>query len=528
MKSLIFLFISLLNTSFAWGQNTFNAIVKDNETKEPLFGATILVQGTTNGGISDQNGLVQIRNILNGKQVLVFRFVGYKERVESYDFPMIQSEPFEIFLSESEEELEEVIVTATRSSRTIDDVPTRIEAISGEELEEKGNMKPGDIRMLLNESTGIQTQQTSATSYNSSIRIQGLDGKYTQILRDGFPLYSGFSGGLGLLQVVPLDLKQVEVIKGASSTLYGGGAIAGLVNLVSKLPEEEGELNFLVNGTSALGLDISGFYSQRFETTGTTVFASYNSGMPYDPANIGLTAIPDFNRVTLNPKLFFYINPKTSTNIGFNSTMEVRTGGDILYIEGQGDSIHSYFEKNRTKRFSTQLGLIRQMHDSSHFELKNSLSYYDRNIKIPGFTFSGVQFSSFSEATLTHNMRNLELIVGLNLWTDRFSQDKTDTTRVVDYNHKTLGVFIQNTWDISDLLALETGVRGDYQNEYGFFFLPRLSALLRFNPKFSARIGGGLGYKSPTVFTEDAERLQFRNVLPIDETITQAEQCFDV
>jgi len=149
-------------------------------------------------------------------------------------------------------------------------------------------------------------------------------------------------------------------------------------------------------------------------------------------------------------------------------------------------------------------------------------------ITIPGFTFSGVQFSSFSEATLTSNMRNLELIFGINLWTDRFSQDKTDTTRVVDYNHKTLGVFIQNTWDISDLLALETGVRGDYQNEYGFFFLPRLSALLRFNPKFSARIGGGLGYKSPTVFTEDAERLQFRNVLPIDETITQAEQCFDV
>ncbi|MDP2058936.1 MAG: Plug domain-containing protein, partial [Flavobacteriaceae bacterium] len=118
-----------------------------------------------------------------------------------------------------DEEMDEVIITATRSSRTIENTPTRLEAISGEELEEKGNMKPGDIRMMLNESTGIQTQQTSATSYNSSIRIQGLDGKYTQILRDGFPLYSGFSGGLGLLQVVPLDLKQVEVIKGASSTL---------------------------------------------------------------------------------------------------------------------------------------------------------------------------------------------------------------------------------------------------------------------------------------------------------------------
>ena len=144
-------------------------------------------------------------------------------------------------------------------------------------------MKPGDIRMMLNESTGIQTQQTSATSNNSTIRIQGLDGKYTQIIRDGFPLYSGFSEGLGLLQIPPLDLKQVEVIKRSSSTLYGGGAIAGLVNLISKIPKDKRELDFIVNGTSALGLDASGFYSQKSKKMGTTLFASYNHGAPYDP-----------------------------------------------------------------------------------------------------------------------------------------------------------------------------------------------------------------------------------------------------
>ena len=80
------------------------------------------------------------------------------------------------------------------------DIPTRVEFIAGEELDEKANMKPGDIRMVLTESTGIQTQQTSATSANASIRIQGLDGRYTQVLKDGFPLYAGFSSGLGLLQ----------------------------------------------------------------------------------------------------------------------------------------------------------------------------------------------------------------------------------------------------------------------------------------------------------------------------------------
>ena len=76
--------------------------------------------------------------------------------------------------------------------------------------------------------------------------IQGLDGRYTQILKDGFPIYSGASSGLGLLQIPPLDLKQVEVIKGSASTLYGGGAIAGLVNLISKTPTQERDLRFQI------------------------------------------------------------------------------------------------------------------------------------------------------------------------------------------------------------------------------------------------------------------------------------------
>src|SRR5690606_10997554 len=124
------------------------------------------------------------------------------------------------------------------------------------------------------------------------------------------------SGGLSLLQIVPLDLQQVEVVKGASSTLYGGGAIAGLVNLVSKTPGEERELNFLLNGTSALGLDVSGFYSDTFGKWGTTLFASYNYGDPYDPADIGLTAIPEFNRVTINPKLFYYPSEDATLELG--------------------------------------------------------------------------------------------------------------------------------------------------------------------------------------------------------------------
>jgi iron complex outermembrane receptor protein len=527
MKKFILPLLAFLYTSVAFGQNTFQAIIKDSDSKEKLLGATAIVQGTTHGASADQNGFVEIKNIPDGKQIIIFNYIGYQEKTETFDFPLTQAQPLEILLSSDEgEEMEEIVISATRSSRTIDNIPTRIEAISGEELEEKGNMKPGDIRMMLNESTGIQTQQTSATSYNSSIRIQGLDGKYTQILRDGFPLYSGFSGGLSLMQIAPLDLQQVEVIKGASSTLYGGGAIAGLVNLVSKTPKEIRELSFMLNGTSALGLDASGFYSQKFNKVGTTIFASYNLGTPYDPANIGFTAIPKFTRYTVNPRLFVYFNEKTIFNIGFNSTIEDRIGGDIKYIEGSGDSKNTYFEKNKTSRFSTQLGLDHTINNMSKLSLKNSLSYYDRSIEIPSFAFSGLQLSSFSEASYHHQGKTSEWITGLNLWTDQFHQNQMDISEVIDYKLTTFGAFVQNTWNATDQFVLETGFRGDFQNEYGFYALPRISALLKVNQKLTTRLGGGLGYKTPTVFTEDAERIQFKNVLPIDVSKTKAEESF--
>jgi len=214
MKYIFLLILAVSSISNAFSQNTFKAFIKDSATQEPLAGATLVLNGTNNGSISDNNGLVELRNIPDGKQILVFSYVGYQQRVDTLLFPSRSTDPHIILMESSAEEMEEVIISSTRSTRTIENIPTRAEFIAGEELAEKGNMKPGDIRMMLNESTGIQTQQTSATSFNSSIRIQGLDGKYTQILKDGMPLFSGYSGGLSLLQIVPLDLKQVEVIKG--------------------------------------------------------------------------------------------------------------------------------------------------------------------------------------------------------------------------------------------------------------------------------------------------------------------------
>ncbi len=268
MKHILSLCIALFVTIISNAQRTLKISIKNDADKTPLLGATVTIASLNKNAVADSSGITTFTGLPEGKYKLKISYVGFENEEVTIVIPQPTDDFLEILLKESEEQEEEVIVSATRTSRTIANTPTRVEVISGEELDEKANMKPGDIRMMLNESTGIQTQQTSATSYNSSIRIQGLDGRYTQILRDGYPLYAGFSGGLSIMQIAPLDLKQVEVIKGSSSTLYGGGAIAGLVNLVSKTPKDEREVLFMANGTSAKGLDFSNFYSQKFNKLG--------------------------------------------------------------------------------------------------------------------------------------------------------------------------------------------------------------------------------------------------------------------
>lgn len=515
--------MALFWSAYAYSQNTYKCTIQDEDSGQILEGATVLIHELSKGGVSNSEGLVTITDIPDGTFTLEFRFLGYEALKLKKTFPLTQNEPELISMEHSHEEMEVLVVQSNRSSRVIEDVPTRVEIIAGEELAEKGNMKPGDIRMLLNESTGIQTQQTSATSYNSSIRIQGLDGKYTQLLRDGLPLYSGYSSGLSLMQIAPLDLAQVEVIKGSSSTLYGGGAIAGLVNLISKTPEEEAELSFMVNGTSALGLDASGFYAEDFGQFGTTVFASYNKGTAYDPADIGLTAIPKFDRFTINPKLFWDNDRNSNLRLGLNLMKENRLGGNLDYI--QGESVSSpYFEENETERVSTELLYQYKFKENLQLNVKNSFSFYDRSIEIPDYIFSGNQRSSFSEVNIQSQGEKSEWVGGLNLWTDYFSQTKGSEELPLDYRLNTFGAFVNNIWNVSDQWTLESGFRLDYQKDYGAFPLPKLSAMFKPNQALTLRLGGGLGYKSPTVFTEDAERIHFRNIRPIDPSLFEAEK----
>ena len=139
----------------------------------------------------------------------------------------------------------------------------RVEVLEREEIEEKMLMTPGDIVMMLNEMGGMRVQATSPSLGAASVRIQGMRGRYTRVLSDGLPLF-GEVGGLGLLQIPPMDLGQVEVIKGVASALYGAGAMGGVVNLLSRRPGAEPEREFLLNRSTRGATDAVAFLSGPF------------------------------------------------------------------------------------------------------------------------------------------------------------------------------------------------------------------------------------------------------------------------
>jgi iron complex outermembrane receptor protein/outer membrane receptor for ferrienterochelin and colicins len=379
--------------------------------------------------------------------------------------------------------------------------------------------------MLLHESTGLQIQQTSATSGNAGIRVQGLDGRYTQLLKDGYPNFGNFASGLSILEIPPLDLKQVEVIKGPASTLYGGGAIAGVVNFISKSPSEKGEYDLLLNRSNIGQTNIGGYASKKKGKFGYSLLALVNFQKEYDVDNDDFSEIPNSENFTIHPRLFYYPSASTRFMIGNSYSNGTNRGGDMQAIDGKMDNFHNYIEKNRSTRNTTTFEFEKKYADKNNLTFKQSISYFDRSIQIPGFEFSGSSMNYYTDVSRLVTKKKHTLIGGLNLVIEKFDQRNTD---IHSMRSATAGVYLQDTWDISDRVIIETGARFDhvtfknviYKKNNGFF-LPKVSALFKITNKISSRIGGGLGYKIPSLFTEQAESMQYRNILPLNQVIAE-------
>ncbi|MFY8160064.1 MAG: TonB-dependent receptor [Candidatus Kapaibacteriota bacterium] len=521
------LFLMSLNFSFA--QNILRTVVKNSESNETLIGATISIKGTVRGGRTDIKGESVINNIPNGKFKVNVTYVGFEKFDTLITFPF--KDILEINLISSNEESDEIIVEGTRNNKSIADNPTRVEALT-EEIDEASTMDPSKIAHLITHSTGIQVQQTSATSNTANVRIQGLDGRYAQILKDGFPLYGGFSGSLSIMQIPPLDLRQVEYIKGGASTLYGGGAISGLINLLSKEPTKEETLIHL-NASQIGAFDVNTYMSKQIGDLGFTLLAQRNTHTAFDADNDGYSDMPQLTKYNFNPKLFYDYDENTKISLGGTFTEEQRQGGDMKLMNNEyPDSNNFYKEYNSIKRITSQFKLEHNLSEEHNLTIKNSFNIFNRSLDLTAakdledYRFAGKQVSTFTEISNSFKFGQDVLIFGANFYTDNFREDSLQSAVRRDENFQTIGAFLNYTFDLNDFISMETGFRGDYVFNQKFFALPRVSALFKWTSKLTTRIGGGLGYRNPSIFNQEAELLGYKNLLPINKSITKAEESY--
>ena len=532
-------------------QNILNVIVVSEKNQETLIGATILLKGTEGNilyGISTNNkGVALLQNIPNGKQSIVVSYIGYEEREISYDFPQATALVHKIELSTSDTEKEEIIIETTRGNRTVANLPTRTEVLT-EEIDEAASMEPSKISHLITHSTGIQVQTTAAGSNGAVVRIQGLNGRYTQMLKDGFPLYGGFSSSLDILQIPPLDLRQVEYVKGSASTLYGGGAIAGIINLVTKKANKNESL-LHINTSNIGGKDFNVFISERSGKWGFTNLASMHIQKGYDSNRDGVSNIAQVSKFNLNPKIFYNLNKKTDLYFGITISKENRIGGDMDIIRDKISIGKYYSDKQESTRFTTQFSINYKLDNIRTISFKNSVSSFDRSINInddiletSSIAFRGNQLNSFTELNLNIEKEKQNINIGLNALYDKFTKDKFLRNFIDNFlsqplkNQKfqTIGLYANHLWDITEKFALESGLRTDKvkgSQQYSIpleqsFVLPKISALYKMTKELSMRIGGGMGYRMPSIFSEEAEPYGYKNVQTVNFSTLVAEESY--
>ncbi len=412
---------------------------------------------------------------------------------------------------------EDVVVTAARTNRRIQELPLRVEVIPQEEIDEKLSMTPGDVAMMLTETNGIRVVGTSPSLGAASVRVQGLRGRYTQILADGLPSY-GQVGSLGVLQVPPLDLAQVEVIKGVASALYGASALGGVINLVSRQPKAgKPERELLLNRTSRGGTDAVGWLSQKpGEHWGYTLLAGAHRQEAQDIDADGWTNLPGYQRGMIRPRLSWSDGAGRSLFVTMGAMAEEREGGTLrgaVAPDGQ-----PFREALGTRRLDGGVVASLLLRGSRLLTLRASgVGQWHRHQF--GETRERDRHQTlFTEASLNGTSGHHDWVVGTAFQRDAY---RAEVLPAFDYTYAVPGVFAQDDYAPVPWLTVLASARLDRHNVFGTHLSPRVSALVALGGGWTLRPSVGGGFFAPTPFLEETEATGLSRLAPVSGLVAE-------
>ena len=489
--------------------NIFGHIV-DASTEEHINYATVVIEGTTIGCAANATGHYNINNIPVGNHVIVVSAIGYESMRLTFAAVAGNSTELNFALSESVTMVDEVVVSATRNETNRRETSTVVNVASARLFEGTAS---ATLSEAMSFQSGLRIENTCGNCGAPQLRINGLEGQYSQILLDSRPIFSSLAGVYGLDLMPVAMVERVEVIRGGGSALFGSSAIGGVVNVITKDPVRNtlslsNTTNIMENGTPDINTSLGGAFVSDDYKMGVYIFGQVKNRGGYDRNDDGFTDVTKLRSETAGFRAYYKTSAHSRLTAEYHHIHEYRRGGDKLdeaphmamiceqldhRIDGGGLTFDLFPSMNHhASIYASAQGISR---DSYFGTDMNPEAYGNTNdLTLVG----GTQYTMRYKAGMP-----AELTVGLEYNYNSLQDYYIATERLLDQQTSTFGLFAQNEWRSEKFSAL-IGFRLDKHNLIRRpIFSPRLN--VRYNPieDLGLRASYSSGYRAPQAYNED-------------------------
>lgn len=492
----------------AWGQeHTISGLVRDKRSVESVAYSNVVVMGTSIGTTAGENGYFKLqipKEHENGK--LIASAPGYIADTISLS---PERSVYNFSLSGSDGSLTEVVVSGTMKEVSKTDSPVPVEVYTSKFF--KANPTPSIFDALQNVN-GVRPQLNCNICSTGDIHINGLEGPYTMILIDGMPIVSGLSTVYGLSGIPQSLIERVEIVKGPASTLYGSEAVGGLINIITKKPDNAPILSGDIFGTSwgEVNADIAAKFKAGEKAQSLLGVNYFNYQNPIDNNKDGFTDVTLQNRVSVFNKWTFDRKDNRVFSIAGRLVYEDRWGGDMDWTKEfrGGDSV--YGESIYTKRW--ELFGVYQLPVKENVTFMFSANGHDQNSVYGDMPYLAQQYIGFGQMTWSKELKRNSLLMGA-AFRYTYYDDNTPATATFDTlgagqnmsSHTYLpGLFVQDEITINRNNKVLLGMRYDHNSLHGSILTPRVNYKWNSPNKNNVlRVSFGNGYRVANIFTED-------------------------
>lgn len=510
--SFIYIFVLFIFTFKSESQNiqVTGTVLCGGHGEKPIPGATIRVANTVLGTYANKDGRFIITNVPNNFTNLIVTAVGYKPLEIDLSVYDISDDNGLIFkLEKTDISSPGVVVTATRSEKLYDDVPVKISVLTDKIFESTASM---NIRDGLSFQPGLRIETNCQNCGFSEIRMNGLEGKYSQVLIDGKPIYSSLNGVYGLEQIPANMIDRVEVIRGGGSALYGGNSIAGVVNIITKNPSSDflnaSAFYSSIEGTAPDGIiQLNTGLVNNSGDMGVYIFGMNRNRREWDANNDGFTEVGRLDVTNLGASFFYKPDHSSRFNMQYHTIWHEIRGGNKLDLKPHEADI-----TEGTKHFTNmfQLQYERYIGNGGNKisvygsgQITDRESYYGANQDPNAYgttdnntLAAGMQYS--------HLAGNHVITAGYEVNRDKMIDLAPAYSRTIDQLTLSQGLYLQDDWALNDKFFLVLGSRLDKHNLIDNFIVsPRANFMYKPNENLSLRTSFSTGFRAPQAFDED-------------------------